>query len=491
MPLQQPANYGADIPAIPDPTEAVRRNLEFATGFIGAQQKSQLFGYQAAEAQLQLQQAQNQVALQQQMRQDMAKLAQNPTPEAISRMTVLYPQLSEQFKRSHGMLSEDEQKARVSQGLQIYNALASGAPDVALNKVNEFATANANSNRPQDAQALRSLGDVIQNNPNGAQTAVGMHLASVAPSGFAESAKTLSTLPAAQAKAAADAGAAQGSAPYAGPQAAATLASTQAGTAGTQQQTAERAALLPGQLAIQKSAVAKSAAEVEEIRNKLVALPPDVQKEANGYINDAQASQVMATRASNIADNMDKIAAKGGITASGAGASAAETIKRFFGSEDNYSAIRQQFNQFQNSAVLQQLKGSGVGRITEKEIALIQSGFPAPTANPALISQALRLQAKVLNGQAGIDKAKAQWMGGNRGSLLPATRAFSIGGRAVQIGDSLDSIINGPVQTPAAPTAPQPTIASNNQLASMSTGMDNDQLASRIAQKRAQRGAQK
>ena len=63
----------------------------------------------AAVRQVRTQQDQQQVQLQQQqqMQTDLRALSTNPTPDAVARMSVRYPQLSEQFKRSYDMLKPE------------------------------------------------------------------------------------------------------------------------------------------------------------------------------------------------------------------------------------------------------------------------------------------------------------------------------------------------------------------------------------------------
>jgi hypothetical protein len=90
-------------------------------------------------------------------------VAQNPTPENISQLSIAFPEMSEQFKRSYDMLQPAQQRAKLQFGTQVYAAMQSDRPDIAAQLLNDRATALENSGgNPQEIaarQAMAELGD--------------------------------------------------------------------------------------------------------------------------------------------------------------------------------------------------------------------------------------------------------------------------------------------------------------------------------------------
>lgn len=144
----------------------------------------------AGIAQLQLERQQKQLAAQQtqQQRADLAALSQNPTPQAIAAMMLKYPSLSEQLKRGADVVSSTQQQGRLDAASQVYAALQSNAPDVALNLLKDQATAARNSGSEQDAKAAETMAQLVKDHPEFAKTTIGLRLAAaVGPEKFAES----------------------------------------------------------------------------------------------------------------------------------------------------------------------------------------------------------------------------------------------------------------------------------------------------------------
>lgn len=112
------------------------------------------------------------------MQEELAALSKNPTSDAIAKMMVRYPQLSEELKRSHDVLSEKERNAQVSQASEVYAALQAGKPDLAIETLKRQAQAQANSGAPEDAKALNDLARLVELSPETAATTTGLYLAS-------------------------------------------------------------------------------------------------------------------------------------------------------------------------------------------------------------------------------------------------------------------------------------------------------------------------
>lgn len=142
----------------------------------------------AAVQQLQLQQQQAQVVQQQkaQMQADLAALAQNPTSQAIGQMSIKYPQLSENFKRSFDMLEPAQKQSKLEHATQVYAALHNGEPKIAQKILTDQATALRNSGNEQDAKGAETMAALIDAHPQFAQTTAGLMISSaMGPEKFA------------------------------------------------------------------------------------------------------------------------------------------------------------------------------------------------------------------------------------------------------------------------------------------------------------------
>jgi hypothetical protein len=432
MPLIAPASYTFDLS---DPSAQLRSNLDFATGLIGAQQKNQLFGMQLQQAQLQQQQ-------QQDLRTNLNAVAQNPTPDAIARLMVVHPELSENLKRVHDTLDASEQHTRVSQLSQIHAALLSKAPDVALDRVNTLATAYENSGRPQDAKDVRGIGELIKTNPQAAIMSTGAYLAAQDPAKYAENFKTFTLLPDEQRKGAADADTAVSSSISTGYEAAnkpeqlaAALAQTRAQTSNIGNEITNRNAaqsLAEKKFGLEKD---KNAAEIRQIDSKIDELPPELAKEANGHVDAADSARLGAQKASSLASQIrQRISTSGGVAA------ASEFIKGILGDQGAETRLRQEYKQLITDQTLSSLKG--LGKISVVEFEAVKGGFPSSNANPELMANALDVVAKAKALEADTRQAKAEWMAANRGNLAaPAKSTFQVAGRYVLPGDKLNAVM--------------------------------------------------
>lgn len=118
---------------------------------------------------------------------DLAGLSVNPTPSAISKVMVKYPTLSEHFKRTYDTLDNEQRIQRVGEAQEIYSALNSGNPEIAVDVIAQKVEAYRNSGLEDEAKALETLAQRITENPEAAKTTTGMFLASaMGPDKFTE-----------------------------------------------------------------------------------------------------------------------------------------------------------------------------------------------------------------------------------------------------------------------------------------------------------------
>ncbi len=160
--MPQPYNYSQGLV---DPTASM----------LGSLQMVQNLRQMKAERETRDSQAAYQAAYQ----ADITGLGDNPTPSALAKLSIKYPQMSEQFKRSYDMLSQDRQNVSVSQASRVYAALEAGENDIAIEMLEEYADAYKNSNDMKNSKASEDFAGLIRLNPKTAKTTAGLLLASV------------------------------------------------------------------------------------------------------------------------------------------------------------------------------------------------------------------------------------------------------------------------------------------------------------------------
>lgn len=194
-----PIDYTSTFDNLQSPNAALMQGLQL--GSVLRQQ-------QAAQAQQEQAQA-NQAA----MNADLAMLSQNPTPDAIGRISIKYPQLAKELKQSSEVLAPVQQQARLTQATQVYAAVQNGETDIAQNLLKDQAKAFRNSGDEKSAGAAETMATLIKDHPEFAKTTIGLHLASemgvdkftTAFSGIGKEGRDAALAPAELAKAQADA----------------------------------------------------------------------------------------------------------------------------------------------------------------------------------------------------------------------------------------------------------------------------------------------
>lgn len=175
--MAQPFNYSINVP---DPSSSVMGGVQNALGIAKMVSQRNLAEQQSLDLK-------NKREQQAQMQADLGTLAANPTPSALASMMVKYPTLSENFKRTYDVLSNEQKGARLDQATQVYAALESGRPEIAQQYLVDQAVAHRNSGQEKDAKVLEDLATLIKESPDTAKTSTGLFLAStMGPDKFAE-----------------------------------------------------------------------------------------------------------------------------------------------------------------------------------------------------------------------------------------------------------------------------------------------------------------
>jgi hypothetical protein len=121
----------------------------------------------------------------------------NATAEDYARVTAFLPKdQAENVLKSFNLMTGEQQQTRLAQSGQIFSALKAGQPEIAKNLLKNQAVALRNSGRENDAKAAETYLQLIDLNPTGAQTTIGLMMAQL-PGGkdYLENVdKTLSTI---------------------------------------------------------------------------------------------------------------------------------------------------------------------------------------------------------------------------------------------------------------------------------------------------------
>jgi len=184
-PFQGPINYSVDVQS---PFEAALGGFKLgaAGAEIQAQQKKRDLEIQAA------QQAQ-------QRQTELADLFKNPnaTSADYERVVAFLPKdqaaiVTGGFERK----TKAQQDNDLRMGAQVYSAIKSGQPDIAMQMLTDQAAAFRNSGREQEAKAAEASAKAIELNPTMAQTTVGLYMAKLPGGpGYLEAAdKALTTI---------------------------------------------------------------------------------------------------------------------------------------------------------------------------------------------------------------------------------------------------------------------------------------------------------
>ena len=160
-PFQAPINYAVDVQS---PFEAALSG--FKIGAAGAEAQAQ------AQAREQAMKAQT----------ELKTLFTNPNATAtdFARVSAMLPKdQADSVRKSFDMMSTSQQQNRLQQSGQVYAAMKSGQTDIAKNLLKEQADAFRNSGREQEAKATETYVQLIDMNPTGAQTTIGLMMATL------------------------------------------------------------------------------------------------------------------------------------------------------------------------------------------------------------------------------------------------------------------------------------------------------------------------
>ncbi len=413
--MAQPYNYILDVP---NPLESLNQGLwnGFKLGANIDQVKKQQEQYDLQKQQ------------QSQMNQSLQYLAQNPSPENYAKVMTMYPQLSENLKRSYDTMDDGKRKTTLSIASQSYAALMNNQPDIAKQVLNDAATAYENSGQTKDAGVIRGYIKLIDNNPAAARTSIGLMMASTDPDKFKDIYGTLGSEQRANEMQ-----------PYniKESQSKTTLANAQVGkvNAETQGQVIEnryKPQQLQGAIDQTASSTALNYATIKNLADKigldrdkletetalkLQELSPSNIKLSDGaqkIVNDSMiASTVSEQSASQQLDLAGRLESAGG--GYGAFSRFSEWIKGATGNQGAMTQLRNEYTRIRSSQAMKMLPP---GPATDKDMELAMKGLPPETADASTIASFLRGMAKMNQRDAAYQQMQGEWVNqvGNMGS---------------------------------------------------------------------------
>lgn len=417
----EPINYNIDVQS---PFQAALQGFQGGLAIRNAEQQAA-----AQKEQIVAQQAQR--ARQQQMQRELATVSQNPSTENIARISVAYPELSEQLKRSFDMTNPGEQAAKLSHGMQVYFALNSGKSDVAEELLRKQALAEKNSGNTRAAQAATAMADSVKLNPQFVQANTGALLSAVmGPDKFSETfaklgdeARKNALAPAEQEKAVAEA----------------SLKTTEAVTAPekirvTNANIRSEIANRIGRLGLDRDKLqSEMQLELYKLNQQKGTIPEDARKIVNSATMDAAVSAQGAAKLNSLATRVEEIGSSWGKFSS-----AKEGLASLLGNETAYTDVRNEYTRLANSAAIKAFRSSGAtGATSDKDIKFAMEGVPEATAKPERMAQFLRGMAKLQDLDAATQSAQAEWVSEVH-SLAKAPRDIEVAGVKVPAGMTFD-----------------------------------------------------
>ena len=167
--MVQPINYMLDVQ---NPVQ---------TAMTGLTQGMQIGQFMQAK-----EQAEREAIQKQQMQEELSAFASKPnkTHDDYANIMARFPSLAENFQKSYNVLDAGRQQASFKTASRAYAAAAGGRPDIAKSILETEALGYENVGDEAQAEQMRNLAKMADQNPNGFLTSTGLFLASTNPDKF-------------------------------------------------------------------------------------------------------------------------------------------------------------------------------------------------------------------------------------------------------------------------------------------------------------------
>ncbi len=381
-------------------------------------------------------------ALEEQYRTDVTNVLQNPSARGFSELIAKYPKSREAFEASWKGISEEQRQGELRDTGEILASLTTGNPDAAIGKIQS--RIDLMDKQGADSSQLKMMLEQVKTDPKSARSYL-MFTAAHLPGGDkllenigkieeqqrktgaapAELAKTIAEAR----KTAAEASKAETGAKYEERVIQSQLEERGWNVKNLRSQISDRAEARKLDRERLNLEATKFLAETE-------AKAADIGEAGKKLVNEAaiagSTAKLGEERAKDLADRITQIGGSWG-----AAGSFAEWLKRSTGTEGAVSELRREYTRLRNTTIKQYLPP---GPATDKDIALVQQGLPESTSNPEVIKSFLTGVAKTYAAESAIERAKADFVANNRGTLGRAKTTFTANGVTVKPGDDFADV---------------------------------------------------
>lgn len=450
--MVQPINYGALLaPTTPLDPDAFLRGAQGGQVIAQNMQNRQVAQAQSEQARAMQMKAQTDARLaieaaakkaeyERQKQADLALLRNPKTPlTEFGRVAVLYPENSEQIKRSQEGISDAEKAAKFEFGSRVLALHEAGMTEEAAQMLEREAARNEVKGMSEQARALGLHAQGMRKDPTQVRTFIASYLASADPEKFAQTEADIASNPAVVAKREAEAGRATVQELAEGQMLDADIGLKRAQAAKYRADIAidarrmnldEKKAQADWNKMMQEAAQAGAGAPLETDERKAVG---EAAKEAVVLNGSADGIRILA-------DKMRKQAAAGG--PSGVRGGLVRKWETFVGNESETTQLRNEFNRFTAQGVVEALPP---GAASDRDIGMVRAGFPGENADAAYVASWLDSYERVKRAAAKVKRAESIWLSANQGgSLGPARRAFVLDGKQVNPGDTFVDFVAPP-----------------------------------------------
>lgn len=175
-----------------NPNDMVMGGLKNAATIMDMQNAQQQAVDQQAMNQAKVAQMQQQQQQAQYQQQRFMEVAKNPTSANVRKLSVEFPQFSEQFTKVLAPMTQAEKDAFISSGSSVLFALEKGKPEVAKEMIDRELKAAENSNDEVAIFRLKNVKDSLVMSPDGARFAIkGLLMSAMGPKEYADTMKKL------------------------------------------------------------------------------------------------------------------------------------------------------------------------------------------------------------------------------------------------------------------------------------------------------------
>lgn len=384
--------------------DPINYSIDVQTPIAAAAQGYQL-GAGIREDQFKQQQEQAALAQRQQQAIDTRALLANPNAGAkeYADFQMKYPAMREQAKQAWDSKNADQQQSDLSHSSQVYAALQSGNPDVAVKVLNDRATALRNSGNEADAKHAEVMAGVIQEHPDLGRTMVGLQLSAV-PGGdkIVDQARSLGNDPANSKKLAADASLAQTNSDVATATASDQIVAKALANKDVASQINDRT----NRFGLDKDKFrSELGLKTLELQDKLGTLPEYVANGVTAAQTESVAASQSAAKMTDLAARIDALDPSSGLTAKGA-----EAYKRLTGGQNDITRLRAEYSRIVTPAAMAAYKTVASGSTSDKDIETAMTGVPSDTADASTMASFLRGAAKLQVYDSVLNNAKSEWL---------------------------------------------------------------------------------